>query len=510
MTSVSSPPERLFELWGEIKDLLSAQELLHWDQETQMPPRGLEGRSQALSMLAGLHHEKLCATELGDVLEACSELVEEGRGSSQEGLDTQVLAAQVEEARRQVNQATKVPLALAKELAELQSTGLAAWLEARERQDFSSYQPFLERMIELKRQQAEALADGGHLYDALLDEFEPGLTEQELVPLFDQLREALGELVRETVESGHQVDEGAIEGNYPDSGQLALGRHLAEAIGFDFKAGRIDASAHPFCIGISRGDVRLTWRSERNDLRPAVFGILHEAGHGLYEQGLPAEWDRTPLGASVSLGIHESQSRLWENLVGRSRAFWHWALPELHRTFPEARDLTVETLWPALHAVRPSLIRVEADEATYNLHVAIRFDLERKLFAGALEVKDLPLAWDDAYEALLGVRAENPADGVLQDIHWSLGSFGYFPTYTLGTLAASQLFEAAKAELGDLDEAFRQGEFQPLLAWLREKVHLHGCRFKTQELLQRSTGRTLSPDDFLRYIRTTTEEVYGL
>ncbi len=500
MSSHLGAEERLYRLWGEYVDLVSTEEILHWDQETTMPAGGLEGRSQLLSTLAGLRHGKLCAPELLEAIEGCAE--EAAPGS--------VLEAQVAEARWQVERAAKLPVSLAIELAEVQSTGVAAWQEARTRNDFSIFRPFLERMVELKRQQAAALSPDGRAYDALMDEFEPGMKEEALVPLFTHLREALGPLVRAVVEAGKPVDEGAVEGEFPEQLQLAFGKRMAKAIGFDFSAGRLDSSTHPFCVGINRGDVRLTWRSEPGDFRPAVFGILHETGHGLYEQGLPAAWDRTPLGTSVSLGIHESQSRLWENLVGRSKAFWQWALPALHEALPATRKVSVADIWPALHTVKPSLIRVEADEATYNLHVAVRFDLERALFAGDLEVRDLPGAWDETYEKLLGIRAAEPAEGVLQDIHWSLGSFGYFPTYTLGTLAASQLFEAAKKDLGDFDEAFAAGEFQPLLGWMREKIHRYGRRYSATELIEKATGRPLSSEDFLTYLKATTAEVYGV
>lgn len=504
MSSVSqgngqSTEERFFHLWSEVHDLASAEEILGWDQETMMPPAGLQGRAKVLSTIAGLRHERLVSPRLREALEETAAAAEAGS----------VLEAQTQEARRQIERAVKLPAGLARELAEVQSTGLAAWAEARKQSDFSLYRPSLEHMLQLKREQADALAGEQSPYEALMEEYEPGVTEADLVPLFDSLKQVLVPVIRTVAEERRAVDESPVQGRFAVESQRRLGLHLAEAIGFDFTAGRLDASAHPFCTGFNPGDVRLTWRWEEGDFRPALFGILHEAGHGLYEQGLPEAWLRTPLGAAASLGIHESQSRLWENLVARSRGFWQWALPILHRFLPDTEGVTVDTLWPALHTVRPSLIRVEADEATYNLHVAIRFDLERALMSGNLEVADLPEAWDDAYEKLLGVRAKRAADGVLQDIHWALGSLGYFPTYTLGTLAASQLFEAAEKDLGNLQEAFTQGTFRPLLQWLREHIHAHGSRYWTNDLLEKATGSPLQAEPFLAYIQGTVDEAYG-
>ncbi len=493
----SANRQRFFELWGEIDDLSSATEVLEWDQETYMPRKGLPGRGKVMATLAGLRHDKLCAPELRTLAEDLAADSVEGSA----GL------AQGREAIRQIDRAVKVPTALTREIAELESLSLAAWSEARKTSSFPIYQPLLERMVELKRQEAACVASAGSAYDGLLDDYEPGAKEAELIPLFADLRAALVPILQ-TAQSRAPVDESAVQGAFPEAAQRALGQRAAAAFGFRFDAGRLDLSTHPFCTGFNRGDVRMTWRFEEGDFRPALYGILHETGHGLYEQGLPEVWARTPLGAPVSLGIHESQSRLWENLVGRSKGFWKWALPLLHEHLPGTSKVTVDGIWKALHTVKPSLIRVEADEATYNLHVAIRFDIERRLFAGNLEVSQLPEAWDDAYEELLGIRAERVAEGVLQDIHWALGSFGYFPTYTLGTLASCQLFEAATEQLGDLEGQFGQGEFAPLLRWLRQEVHQHGRFYSAGELIERTTGKPLGAEAFLKYVRRNVEEAY--
>lgn len=496
--NIETAERRLYELWGEIRDLRSAEDLLMWDQETNMPAGSVEGRVKAVATLAGIKHQRLTDRKLLEVLAICADAPE---GS--------VLAAQVRTARLDVDRATRVPEELVRALADACTTGTAAWQQARSETDFEIFAPSLARLVELKRREAAAISPDGGAYDALLNIFEPGATEAALEPLFQEIREALTPLVLSAVESARVVDESPARGTLPEARQETFGRQLATAIGFDFEIGRLDSSTHPFCIGIDSRDVRMTWRSQDDDFRPAVFGILHESGHAMYEQGLPAEWHRTPLGSAVSLGIHESQARLWENHVGRSRGFWRWAHPRYREAFPQAPESDPDTLWPLLHTVQPSLIRVEADEATYNLHVMVRFEIERALFAGRIEVGDLPRVWNDLYEEVLGIRPGNDAEGVLQDIHWSQGMFGYFPTYTLGTVIAAQLFAAAGRDLGDLEEAFAAGEFRPLLDWLREKIHRQGARYEAPELVERATGQAMGTGDLLAYLRHNTEVVYG-
>jgi carboxypeptidase Taq len=488
-------------LWGETVDLQAAAGLLSWDQETNMPPRATEGRGKIMATLAGLGHAKQCAPELAEAIETVA--AEAAPGSVEE--------AQAREARRLVRRVSCIPEELARERAEAETRGHASWKAARASSDFSLFEADLTRLLEIAREEGRLIAgEGGRPYDALLDGFDPGTTEAELLPLFEGLVDRLSPIVRAVADSGVVVDESPAHGEFPLAQQLEFGRRVAERMGFDFEAGRIDSAAHPFCSGAGPEDVRITWRGQEDDFRPALFGIMHEAGHGLYEQGLPRAWQRTPLGPAVSYGMHESQSRLWENSVGRSRGFWRWALPIFHELFPHTRGIGVDELWPALHAIRPSLIRVEADEGTYDLHIAIRFDIERRLFAGTLEVADLPDAWDDAYERYLGIRPANVAEGVLQDIHWSMGAFGYFPSYTLGNLIRAQLFETARDEFGDLEEMFARGEFAPLLGWLREKVHERGSRYPAGELVERITGRPLSPDAYLAERAAIAKTIYGV
>ena len=493
--------QRLYQLWGEIRDLQAADDLLQWDQETHMPQAGVAGRAKISSTLAGLKHQLLTHNALRDAVEACAEVAEEGS----------VLAAQVRMARREVDRAAKLPESLVRQLAEATSSGLAAWGEARQNQDVGLFQPHLERLVALRQEEAAAIDPSGSAYDVMLDCYEPGMTEAALVPLFSELQQALTPLVQAVADSGVTVDEDIVLGRYGAAEQEALGRELAQRVGFDFEAGRLDLSAHPFCQGVHRRDVRMTWRYQEDDFRPAVFGILHETGHGLYEQGLPEAWERTPLGEAVSLGIHESQSRLWENHVGRSLGFWQGALPSLRRHLTDLDpQLDAEKLWPRLRTVAPSLVRVEADETTYHLHIILRFELERALFSGQLPVADVEGAWNDLYETYLGLRPENPVEGVLQDIHWSHGLFGYFPTYTLGSLTAAQLFVQANADLGDQEEAFRHGELQPLLQWMRQNIHEHGARYTADELVRRATGRPLETTDLLTYLRQSARAVYGV
>ncbi|MCE7885150.1 MAG: carboxypeptidase M32 [Actinobacteria bacterium ATB1] len=492
--------QRLHELWAEISDIGTAASLLAWDQETHMPAAGAVGRAPVMATIAGLTHSRLTSPELAEVIEA----VEESAG------DDPVLLAQAREARRHHERAVKVPEALARAIAETSSRALMSWQQARAEDDFALFRDDLAEIIRLTVERAEALADGGNPYDALLDEYEPGTSENSVAALFSDLTPELSDLVKAVAESGVDVDESPAYGEFPERAQRDLGIAVATRMGFDFDAGRLDRSAHPFCTSMNPRDVRLTWRWDENDFRPALLGVMHEAGHGLYEQGLPGEWHRTPIGGSVSLGVHESQSRLWENLVGRSRAFWRWAIEPFRLVFPDHPEFAVEDIWRALHVVEPSLIRVEADEVTYNLHVAVRFEIERRLIRGDLDVDDLPGVWDDTYDDLLGVRASSAAEGVLQDIHWSMGAFGYFPTYTIGNLVASQLYDAASAEAGPFDDAFENGDLSGLLAWLRSRVHAHGSRWLPDELVDRASARPLTSASFLSHVRRICEDNYGV
>ncbi len=484
--------------------LNSCGSVLHWDHQTYMPPKGAAHRAEQLALLAGLSHAQFTAPEVRDLLSRAEE------DSTRQDL-LSVAAVNVREIRRAYDRATRIPPALVEELARTSALAHDVWVEARQASDFERFRPWLAKLVALKQAEAAAVGGGGVRYDALLDEYEPGETVERLIPIFGELRASLVELVGRIAGASKRPDVSILHRTYPIAAQEAFGKTVAAAIGFDFQAGRLDVTTHPFCSGVGPGDTRLTTRYNLHDFGDAFFSILHEAGHGLYDQGLDSAHYGTPMGEAVSLGIHESQSRLWENLVGRSRAFWeHW-LPQARQAFPEAlAGVGPDAFVFAVNDVRPSLIRVDADEATYNLHILLRFDLERALIGGDLPVEDLPAAWADGMERLLGIRPPDDAQGCLQDVHWSGGSFGYFPTYTLGNLYAAQFFAAAQAGFGDLEEQFRRGEYVPLKEWLNRTIHREGQRFRAAALVAAVTGEPPNPRHLLRHLTEKLGMLYGL
>ncbi|GIW88378.1 MAG: thermostable carboxypeptidase 1 [Isosphaeraceae bacterium] len=502
-----SPHEAYEELVRRSRErslLGSCAALLGWDEQTYMPCGGAEHRAAQLALLAGLTHERAIDPRIGELLAIVegSPLVADPESDA---------AANVREWRRDYDRATKLPKTLVEELAHATSLGQQVWVEARGAADFGRFQPALETILRLKQQEAACLAGGTPSYDALLDEYEPGMTAETLRPLFDTLRQALVPMIVAISDAPNKPDVSILRRDYPVERQRVFGEMIAAAFGFDFGRGRLDTSAHPFCTDIGPGDCRITTRYNPRDFSDAFYSILHETGHALYEQGLDPAHHGTPLGQAVSLGVHESQSRLWENAVGRSRAFWTYALPLARWVFHNAlRDADVDTLYAAVNHVEPSLIRVEADEVTYNLHIIIRFELEQALLSGDLPVGDLPGAWTSKYEQYLNVTPKNDAEGCLQDIHWSAGLFGYFPTYTLGNVYSAQLFDRARADLGDLDALFARGEFAPLLDWLRDKVHRHGRRYTPADLVTRAVGAPPDPGPLLASLSRRLTEVYSV
>ncbi|HVS12543.1 MAG TPA: carboxypeptidase M32 [Thermoanaerobaculia bacterium] len=479
--------------WTEIRHLESVAALLSWDQETMMPAGATAARSAQTATVAATVHDRLTAEELQRV-------IEEAEVAAAEPLQR----AAVAEARRLTRRALAIPRRLAGELAAAAALGTEAWQRARAEDRFAPFRPALQRLVELKWEQATLLSSGsgpdGDPYDALLDEHEPGARAADLDRLFASLEPELVALGRALPVATPPAPPAA-SARYPLAAQREAGVRVARALGFDESRGRIDASAHPFCVGLDPTDVRLTWRAEPDDFRPALLGCLHEAGHALYEQGLPPALAHGPLGGAASLGVHESQSRLWENRVGRSRGFCRWLFTWLPELLPALPCADPDELWRHLHELRRGPIRVDADEVTYDLHVLTRYRLEKALLSSQLEVADLPDAWNEEYRGLLGLTPTSDRTGVLQDIHWAVGLFGYFPTYTLGNLAAHQLFEAAVAKLGDLDADFERGDFAPLLGWLRDHVHSLAATLPPRELIRRATGRPLETDPFLRHVR---------
>lgn len=482
---------RYLERMRGLHALGSAQSLLGWDQETFMPPGAVEHRAAVRSHLSGLIHDGTVDPAFGELLD----------GLAAADLD-EARAANVRETVRDRDRAVKIPRELVTELSRVTAMAQQAWVKARADDDWPLFAPLLTQVVDLRRREAEAVGYDAEPYDALLDQYEPGARAAELEPLFAALRPALVELAGGIARRRDPQAAAALAGAWDPAAQERVCRRILEDMGFDFACGRLDTSAHPFTGGNHPTDVRLTTAYDPSDPAKAIYSTIHEGGHGLYEQGLPAAHAGTPLGEACGLGMHESQSRLWENQVGRSRAFMDYLLPLLREHFPErAAGLDADTLFRALNVVQPSLIRIDADEVTYNLHIALRFELERALFRGEIGVADLPGLWRERMTADLGVTPAGDRDGALQDIHWSFGALGYFPTYTLGNLYGATLHAAAGRDLGDLDAMVARGEFAPLLDWMRTHVHAHGRRWSGPELCRRATGRDLNTDDFLNHLR---------
>jgi carboxypeptidase Taq len=494
------------QLIGRVRDcrmLESCASLLGWDERTYMPRQGSKHRGDQMALLARLVHEMLTAPALGDLLGECER-------SNKFPTDS-VEAANLREIRRSHDRAAKLPRELVEELARVTTQAQQVWQEARKDDNYPAFQPWLERIVKLKRQEAKAVGYREAPYDALLDEYEPGATTAEVTRVFAQLRAELVPLLGAILQSSKKPKTALLEREYPVDRQVIFGQSAAAAIGFDFSAGRLDVTTHPFCSTPGPGDIRLTTRYNPRHFTEGFFGILHEAGHGIYEQGLPAEHFGTPCGAAASLGIHESQSRLWENQIGRSRTFWEHFFPRAQQVFLDAlHGVTLDDWVLAINEVRPSLIRIEADEATYNLHIILRFELEQALVSGDLEPADVPGAWNEKFQKLLGLTPPSAAQGCLQDIHWSFGGIGYFPTYTLGNLYAAQFMEQARTDLPGLDGDIRQGEFGGLKKWLNEKIHGHGQRWRAADLCKRVTGRELSPGLLVRYLKGKYADLYGI
>ena len=488
----------------EIETVGQIQGLLGWDQEVMMPPKAAPLRAEQLAWLSRTSHSMMVETSMGDVLAA----------AESEGAGDEVAAGNLRLIRDAYDKATKKPADFVERFARHKSKSIVSWAEAREKNDFSIFRDDLAEMIELNRELAEYLGYDDNPYDALLDIYESGLCVAQVDPLFAGLREALVPLIA-AVGNCESPDMSWINSHtWNEEAQAQLSHGISESIGFDFDAGRRDKSTHPFCGGANPDDVRWTTRYDEAEPFGSLYGSLHETGHGLYEQGRPRHLDFQPAGHADGLGVHESQSRLWENQVGRSLAFSEWALPHWNKHFPENMNgVTGEMLWRSVNLVEPSLIRVEADEATYNLHIMIRYEIEKQLINGDLAIDDLPDAWDDMYEQYLGIRSSNHTQGVLQDIHWSMGAFGYFPTYTLGNLYSAQLLLAARHDLEStesLEEMWSRGEFTPLLEWMRSRVHARGSIISPSDLIEEATGTSPSPQPFIDYLRAKIERLYGI
>jgi len=482
---------RLGERLGELTDLGHAGHVLAWDQQVMMPAAGGAARGEALATLSRLHHDRLVAPELGALLDEAA------------AAEPQIVRA----VRRDHDVARRVPGELTAAMSLAGSEGYAAWLQAREDNAFAAFEPALRRNIELVRRYSACFPEAEHPYDPLLDRYEPGTTAAQVTALFVRLREGLVPLLSQIA---LQPARQAIAGDFPVAGQREIGLEIVQSMGFHADAWRLDDAVHPFAASPARTDVRVTSRFDDHSLT-GLFALMHEVGHGLYEHGIDPALERTTLCSGVSLGVHESQSRLWENLVGRSPAFWtHW-LPRMRDRFPlTLRDVDLDTWIRAINIVRPTLIRVEADEVTYSLHVILRYELELALVEGSLDVADLPAAWAAKMKQFLGVDVPDDLSGVLQDIHWSEGIIGYFPTYAIGNVLAAQLWRVAHDEIPDLDDEISRGELGALRVWLRERVHRHGRLLSPPELIEQAVGGPLDPAPMLEHLRAKYGALYGL
>jgi carboxypeptidase Taq len=485
---------------NEMNVFSSVLALLSWDQETHMPARGIQSRSEASGRFAKRLFELGIAPELGEALEALE---------SDESL-TPTERASVRDMAKSYRRQKAIPPTLIEEHAVARSQAQAAWVEARKRSDFSVFQPLLVKMVDYARRFADYYGYEEHPYDALLEEYEPGMTVKRLQGIIDPLRNQLVPFMRRLIEEGTPPDTKIMEGMFSVPDQRALARRALELIGYDFEAGTLDDVAHPFTTAISFGDVRVTNRYLEDQVTSGLFGALHEGGHALYNQGMPSLLYELRLDGGASNGIHESQSRMIENLLGRSRPFWTYFQPILSDVFPEFRDVDPDALYRAVNAVSPSLIRVEADEVTYNLHIMVRAELEAGLIAGEIDVATLPGRWNEAMERYLGVTPPDDAHGVLQDVHWSVGYFGYFPSYMLGNLYASQMMAKIRQDLPDLDARVEIGDIASWIDWLRTHVHQYGAVYQPDDLMERITGEALDASHFIRYVEAKYSRVYGL
>ncbi len=492
----------LRELVGEIQDLNSAQHLLGWDMETYMPENGSEGRAKQLATLSKLSHNMMTSAQMGELL---AQLRDTKMFQQLEWLDQAI----VREIGKEYDRAKKLPVSLVQEMTETTAKAHKIWVDARRANDFQQFAPVLREIVRLNRQMADALGYQGSPYNALMDLYEPGLTTEQVDALFANLKPELIALVKAISESPVKPDVSMLKRVSNVEKQWQFSEMVIQRMGFDLESGRLDKAPHPFCSGIGMGDVRLTTRVFKDDLLSCLFSTIHEAGHGLYEQGVDSALARTPLTGGASLGIHESQSRMWENVIGRSRPFWKYFLPKLRKAFPrQLGSITLNQFYQAINRSQPSFIRVESDEATYNLHILLRYEIEKDLIEGRIEVEDIPALWSRKMQEYFGITPPNDALGALQDVHWSGGMFGYFPTYTLGNLYSVQFYNQAKKEIPSLEDQIAKGNFKALKQWLNEKIHRYSRAELPEEIVRRVTGEPLNAQYFVDYLWNKYGEIY--
>jgi len=494
---------QLREQMVEVADLQAVSALLDWDHQTYMPSGAVEARAQQMATIDRLAHQKLTCDYIGELLQTAQSEVEAMDPDSDE-------ARLVKVTQRDYDRQRRVPSRWVSEFSQATALAHQIWQEARATSDFSKFEPSLEKIVGLRQEYASFFEPYESIYDPLFEAFEPGMKTAQIRAVFAELRPALVDLVQRIAERADRVDDSFLHGEFEDAPQWEFGLEVLQRMGYDFRRGRQDRSAHPFTTSFSNDDVRITTRVEGELLSSGLFSSIHEGGHALYEQGVDRKLQRSPLAGGASLGLHESQSRLWENLVGRSRPFWKFFFPRLKERFPQLSKVSLEDFYRAVNRVRPSLIRVDADEVTYNLHIMVRFELEQGLLEGRVRVKDLPLAWNQKMDEYLGIVPPNDAQGILQDVHWSGGAIGYFPTYTLGNLISVEFYQRALQDCPQIWEEMEQGRFDSLLDWLRQHVHVFGRKFEPLELLRRATGQELSAQPFLSYLQEKYTEIYQL
>ncbi len=495
--------KNLIELAAELDDLAHVGALLGWDQQTNMPPGGAEERGMQLAALGRIMHEKFTSDEVGQLIADLEKEVGDLTAETDE-------ARSVKGAKREYEKQTKVPLPLLMETIQTTTMAHEAWVESKTKSDFRIFKPQLEKIVDLKKQYAALFEPYDHIYDPLLDDFEPGMKTAEVKEIFNRLRPQQVELIR-AISEKEPPDDSFLKQHYDEERQEIIGRYIITRFGYDWNRGRLDIAVHPFTTSFGQGDVRITTRYLDDDAGSALFSTMHEAGHAMYEQGIPSKYRRHPLSGSASLAIHESQSRLWENLVGRSKEFWTFLYPSLQMLFPEYLDnLSMEDFYRGINKVQPSFIRVEADEATYNMHIMLRLEIEIGLMEGTMDVADLPEIWNSKMKEYLGITPPNDALGVLQDIHWSGGSIGYFPTYALGNLASVQLWDKMLESNPNIPDEVAQGKFDTILGWMRENVHQYGSKYEPQEIMLKATGSKITPEPYIDYLNKKYSEIYNL
>lgn len=503
ISEYSPKMKQLIDLAAELDDLNHVSALLGWDQQTNMPPGGAQERGLQSAAIGRIIHEKFTTDEVGQLIADLEEEVGDLQAETDE-------ARSVKVAKRQYEKKTKIPLPLLMETIQTTTMAHEKWVEAKNKSDFSIFQPYLEKIVDLRKQYAALFKPYDHIYDPLLDDFEPGMKTTEVKEIFNKLRPQQVELLQ-TIAEKEPPDDSFLKQHYDEERQEMIGRYIITRFGYDWSRGRLDVAPHPFTTQFGQGDVRITTRYLKDDAGSALFSTMHEAGHAMYGQGVPQKYRRHPLSGSASLAIHESQSRLWENLVGRSKEFWTFLFPSMQMLFPGyLSSVSVDDFYRGINKVQPSFIRVEADEATYNMHIMLRLEIEIGMMEGTIEVADLPEIWNTKMEDYLGITPTNDGVGVLQDVHWSAGMIGYFPTYTLGNLASVQLWDKMLEEYPNIPDEIAQGKFDTILGWMREHVHQYGSKYEPQEIMLKATGSKITPEPYIKYLKEKYGEIYNL